>query len=266
MRKIAWFVLTLNLLLGLLLSPASTAFAQDNSPQIHITQVDNSKFPQVTVYVSVTNAAGDPVGVDPATLQIFENGKLMQITDIRGGGEVGGGAIPVTTMLVIDISGSMAKNDKIGAAKEAAKTYVSQMRPGDQAGLIAFDTQVYHVQSVTSDIAALKSAIDGLKPGSDTAMYDALAEATKALDSISGRKAIILLSDGMDNRSHINQDAIVNSVGPSGLTISAIGLGDPSATGQAGIDEAALKSLTSRTGGQYAYATDVASLSAVYHQ
>jgi VWFA-related protein len=266
MRKIAWFVLTLNLLLGLLLSPASTAFAQDNSPQIHITQVDNSKFPQVTVYVSVTNAAGDPVGVDPATLQIFENGKLMQITDIRGGGEVGGGAIPVTTMLVIDISGSMAKNDKIGAAKEAAKTYVSQMRPGDQAGLIAFDTQVYHVQSVTSDIAALKSAIDGLKPGSDTAMYDALAEATKALDSISGRKAIILLSDGMDNRSHINQDAIVNSVGPSGLTISAIGLGDPSATGQAGIDEAALKSLTSRTGGQYAYATDVASLSAVYQQ
>jgi VWFA-related protein len=266
MRKIFCFILTLNLLLGLLLSPASTVFAQDSSPQIHITQVDNSKFPQVTVYVSVTNAAGDPVGVDPSTIQISENGQVMQITDIRGGGEVGQEAIPVTTMLVIDISGSMAKNDKIGAAKEAATTYVSQMRPGDQAGLIAFDTQVYHVQSVTSDIAALKSAINGLKPGSDTAMYDALAEATKALESISGRKAIILLSDGMDNRSHTNQDAIVNSVGPSGLTISAIGLGDPSASGQAGIDEKALKSLTSRTGGQYAYATDVSSLSAVYQQ
>ncbi len=266
MRKIFCFALTLNLLLGLLLSPASAVFAQDNSPQIHITQVDNSKFPKVTVYVSVTNAAGDPVGIDSSTIQISENGQVMQITDIRGGGEVGGGAIPVTTMLVIDISGSMSKNDKIGAAKEAAKTYVGQMRPGDQAGLIAFDTQVYHVQAVTSDIAALKSAIDGLKPGSDTAMYDGLSAATKALEGVSGRKAIILLSDGLDNRSHTDQDAIVSSVGPSGLTISAIGLGDPSASGQAGIDEAALKSLTSRTGGQYAYATDVASLSAVYQQ
>jgi VWFA-related protein len=138
------------------------------------------------------------------------------------------------------------------------------MRPGDQAGLIAFDSQVHEVQPLTTDIGALTGAVDGLQPGSDTAMYDGIKAGTAALEGVSGRKAIIVLSDGLDNRSSSNADDVVNSVGPSGVTISAIGFGDPTATGQAGIDEAGLKSLTSRTGGQYAYATDAASVSALY--
>jgi len=261
MRKFKRLIST-GLLLLLALSPLGTVAAQQQDTQVHITQVDNSKFPQVTVYVSVTNAAGEPVGADPSTIEISENGQVMQPTSVSGGGQ--GGTGPLTTMLVIDISGSMDKNNKIGAAKDAAKAYVSQMRPGDQAGLIAFDSQVHNVQPLTGDIAALTSAIDGLQPGSDTAMYNGIKEATAALEGVSGRKAIIVLSDGLDNRSSSNADDVVNSVGPSGVTISAIGFGDPGATGQAGIDEAGLKSLASRTGGQYAYATDAASVSALY--
>ena len=239
--------------------------AQEDA-QAQITQVDNSKFPNVTVYVSVRNAAGDPVGIDPSTLQISENGEPMQITDIRGGGEVGGDAIPVTTMLVMDISGSMEKNGKFDAAKDAAKTYVSQMRPGDQAGLITYDTQVYRVQSVTSDIAALTAAIDGLQTGSDTAMYDALIQAEKDLASVSGRKAIIVLTDGLDNKSSATEQEVITGIGESGLSISAIGFGDAGTLSQTGLDEAALKSLTQNAGGQYAFATDAATLSALYQQ
>ncbi|HEY2980067.1 MAG TPA: VWA domain-containing protein [Anaerolineales bacterium] len=257
-------IFSLALLLAFSLWPVANAAAQGDAPQIRITQVDNSKFPTVTVYVSVTNSAGEPIGVDPNTIEISENGQPMQAVDVRGGGE--GKGEPVTTMLVIDISGSMDKDDKIGAAKAAAKTYVSQMRPGDQAGLIAFDTQVHVVQPVTSDIGALTGAIDGLQTGSDTAMYNAIQEAAKALEGVSGRKAIIVLSDGLDNQSNIHEDDIVNAVGPSGLTISAIGFGDPGSTGQAGIDEAGLRSLTSRSGGQYAYASDAQALSALYQQ
>jgi VWFA-related protein len=240
--------------------------AQAGGQHIRVTQVDNSQFPRVTVYVSVTNAAGDPVGVDPNTIKIKENGQLMQPIDVRGGNLVGGEAIPVTTMLVIDISGSMDKNDKLEAAKEAAKTYVSGMRQGDQAGLITYDTHVYDVQSITTDIAALNSAIDGLHSGSDTAMYDALAEAEKALENVSGRKAIIVLTDGMDNQSHTTVEDVINGIGQSGLSISAIGFGDVGVAGQAGLDEAALKSLAERAGGQYAYATDAQTLSTLYQQ
>jgi VWFA-related protein len=256
-------ILTLGLL-ALLLAPSTLAVSAQEETQVRITQVDNSKFPNVTVYVSVTNAAGEPVGVDPATIQIQENGQPMTPVDMRGGGQ--GQADPLTTMLVIDISGSMEKNGKIAAAKESAKAYVSQMRPGDQAGLITFDTQVYTVQPVTTDTAALIAAIDGLKTGSDTAMYNALTEAGKSLEGVAGRKAIILLSDGMDNQSQNTADDVINTIGPSGLTISAIGFGDASAAGQAGIDETGLKSLTEKAGGLYSYASDQAALTALYQQ
>lgn len=254
---------TFILLLFFALGTPLTAFAQDDS-QVRITQVDNSNFPNVTVYVSVTDSAGEPVGVDPAAIQISENGKLMQPVDIRGGGE--GQAEPLTTMLVIDISGSMGKNDKLKAAKEAAKTYVTQMRAGDQAGLITFDTQVYYVQPVTADSVALLTAIDGLATGSDTAMFNALIEAEKALESISGRKAIIVLADGMDNRSQYTAADVIEQIGPSGLTISTIGFGDTSVSSQEGLDEPALKSLAEGSGGLYSFAADSQALSELYQQ
>ena len=261
------FTLTLILLSFIVLQPLSQVAAQSDDTHVRITQVDNSQFPNVTVYVSATNAAGEPVGIDPETIQIHENGQVMEPVDVKGGGAVvGGEAIPVTTMLVIDISGSMDKNDKIGAAKEAAKSYVNGMRSGDQAGLITYDTQVYTVQPITTDVAALTSAIDGLQTGSDTAMYNALIEAEKALESVSGRKAIIVLTDGMDNQSSSTAADVISGISESGLSISAIGFGDTTVTGQAGLDEAGLQSLAEGTGGQYAFASDAQTLNTLYQQ
>src|SRR5258706_1546572 len=257
------FLMTFMLLASAVFGSPATVFAQGDV-HVQVTQVDNSKFPNVTVYVSVTNAAGEPVGVDPSTIQISENGTLMQPTDIRGGGQ--GQAAPLTTMLVIDISGSMDKNNKLRAAKDAAKTYVSQMRPGDQAGLMTFDTKSYYPQPVTNDLAALTNAIEGLRSGSDTAMFDALTEAEKALDPVSGRKSIIVMTDGLDNRSHAKADDVIKQIGPSGLTISTIGFGDASTASQSGLDEGALKSLAEKSGGLYSYASDADALSKLYQQ
>ena len=265
MRKLKSLI-TVFILFAISAWPFAAVSAQGEEPQIRITQVDNSKFPNVTVYVSVTNAAGEPVGVDPSTIQIYENGTLMQPVDIQGGGDAVGEAIPVTTMLVMDISGSMDKNDKLAAAKEAAKSYISQMRPEDQAGLIAYDTQVYTIQPITSDTAALTSAIDGLKTGSDTAMYNALLEAEKALEAASGRKAIIVLTDGLDNKSQSTPEDVIAGIGESGLTISAIGFGDVGTVGQAGLNESALKSLAEQAGGIYGFATDSEALKGLYQQ
>lgn len=250
--------------LAMFLTPM--AFAQDDL-QIRITQVDNSKFPNVTVYVSVTNSAGEPVGVDPTSIQISENGEPMQSVDIRGGGESGEGqADPLTTMLVIDISGSMDKNGKLDAAKDAARAYVTQMRAGDQAGLITFDTKTYYVQQVTTDNAAMIAAIDGLVTGGDTSMYDALIEAETALAGIEGRKAIIVLADGLDNHSAATPDEVIAAIGPSGLTISTIGFGDPGTSAQAGLDEPAMKFLAEKSGGMYSFANDSQALTALYEQ
>jgi len=264
-----WIRVLLNFSLFLLLvfSSTVTVLAQSGDAQVRITQVDNSKFPTVTVYVSATNSAGEPVGVDPATIQISENGQIMQILDARGGGQSGKGvAEPQTTMLVIDISGSMDKNFKLKSAKDAAKAYVNQMRADDQAGLMTFDTSTYYVQPVTKDVAALTKAIDGLVTGGDTSMYDALVEAEKNLSSISGRKAIIALTDGLDNHSHSTVDQVIEQISPSGLTISTIGFGDASTASQSGLDEGALKTLAEKSGGLYSFASYSESLSELYQQ
>ncbi len=268
MRKIIRVILTLSLslLLTLWVTPGVSAQTPTASPQIRITQVDNSKFPQVTVYVSVMDASGAPVGVDPSTIQISENGQAMKSISANGTGQAKGPG-QLTTLLVIDVSGSMATANKLVAAKSAAKAYVDQMRPGDQAGVVAFDTKVNVVQAITSDQQALTKAIDSLQPGSDTAMFDALVNAEQLLVNVSGRKAIVVLTDGMDNRSKVKENDVIKTIGPSGLTISTIGLGNPQDAGNLkGIDEASLKSLAQQAGGIYSFAPDPSTLASVYQQ
>lgn len=262
MRTILRLVLTSGLLLATAVFSVSSVRAQDTQPQIKITQVDNSKFPQVTVYVSVTNAAGEPVGVDPATIQISENGQVVQPTNVGGGEQ--GGVGPLTTMLVMDVSGSMDKNGKIDGAKAAAKAYVDQMRPGDQAGLMVFNTQVNYAQQLTKDHAALTQAIDSIKTGGDTAMYDALIAAEQALKDVSGRKAIITVTDGLDNRSTHKVADVVAGTQQNSLSISTIGLGDATTKAQTGLDEGALKSLAGQAGGSYSFAGDPKGLAALF--
>ena len=273
MQKIFRFILTLSLLLVLMVWVTPGVSAQTPtpaSPQIRITQVDNSKFPQVTVYVSVTDANGQPVSVDPNAIQISENGQVMKTTTASVAGansQATKGPGQLTTMLVIDISGSMATANKLTQAKAAADAYVNQMRPGDQAGVVAFDTHVNVVQAITTDHQALTKAIDSLKSGTDTAMFDALMSAEQQLANISGRKAILLLTDGLDNRSKNNVDAVINAIGPSGLTISTIGLGNPQDVNSLqGIDETSLKSLAQRAGGIFTYEPEPSQLASIFQQ
>ncbi len=263
LKKIRFFIVPA--LLAFLCAPAVPALAQDTEPlQMHITQVDTSGFPVVKVYVSVTDSAGEPAPVDLERIQLYENGKLIQPESVTPIGE----SAPLTTMLVMDISGSMAYGQKLESAKAAAIAYINQMRKGDEAGLISFNTEITYVQPTTTDRERLKAAIEGLKTGSDTAMYDAVYEGIDLLQAITGRKAVIVLTDGMDNRSKHTVDELIERIGPEGLSISTIGLGDPAkkTADYAGIDEPALKNLAAQAGGTYGYANDPDSLRKLYEQ
>ena len=260
-NALRFFLVGLSLLLAF--APLQPASAQAEGPQIRITQVDNSKFPQVTLYISVTDANGEPLGVNPSQIRISESGKVMQPTQVSGSGDIG----PLTTMLVMDVSGSMNNAGKLLAAKAAAQAYIDQMRPGDQAGLLTFNTKVTYVQPVTSDHASLKNAINSLRGQNDTAMFDALVQANTILQDYSGRKAIIVLTDGLDNQSKKTSKQVIQTIGASGLSISAIGLGNPDNAGPYfGLDESALKSLAEQAGGVYSYANNQADLSKLYEQ
>jgi Ca-activated chloride channel family protein len=253
------------LLAAMLFSPAWAQGTDEGETHVIITQIDTSQFPSVTVYISVTDDAGEPVGIDPSRLLIQENGVMIQPDQMQGNAAV---IDSLTTMLVMDVSGSMYSADKLDTAKDAAKAYVEQMRPGDQTGLMSFNTEIKYTQELTTDVERLKAAIDSLVAENDTAMYDALVEAADVLDPVPGRKAIIVLTDGMDNVSQNDLENVIARIGPSGLSISTVGLGNPedqSAT-LAGIDEPALIELANRAGGEYAYANDPAGLTSLYQR
>jgi VWFA-related protein len=258
------FFLPLVVLAALGMRAAPVRAQASNALQVRVTQVDTSAFPKVRVYVSVVDSAGEPAPVKLDTLQLYENGKAITPTDVSGIGN----SIPLTTLLVIDISGSMNYDNKLASAKSAASAYVDQMRPGDEAGLLSFNTRISYVQPVTADHDKLKLAIQGLVATGDTAMYDALAQGVDLLKDQSGRKAVIVLTDGMDNRSKQTAGGVISAIGPAGLSISTIGLGDPTQkTGSyAGIDEPSLKNLASQAGGSYGYVNDSAALQSLYQQ
>ena len=212
---------------GLALASMLTAAWAPVRPQtedltVRVTQVDRSRFPQVTVYISATDAAGAPVPFSADEVRIEEDGVAVELSAVEGVSAVG----PLSTLLVMDVSGSMDVAGKLGAAKAAARAYVDQMRPGDQAGLVAFDVEVDYVQPLTGDRQSLMQAIDGLTARRDTAMYDALIRATEILRPASGRKAVLVLTDGMDNSSRATLDEVLAEIGPAGLSISTIGLGN----------------------------------------
>ena len=238
-------ILGVTLLAALTFMPTS-AQTPDEEVQIHITQVDTSAFPQVTIYLSVTDVAGEPVGIDPSRLQIYENATAIETDQIEGMGTVG----RLSTLLIMDISGSMNIAGKLESAQAAAQAYIALMRPGDQMGLLTFNTEITYAQPLTRDGELLSAAVASLRAEEDTAMYDALVEGIDLLSDTSGRKAILVLTDGLDNRSTSDQADVLATIGPEGLSISTIGLGDPDqgeAT-NAGLDVPGLMGLASGAG------------------
>ena len=244
---------------------AQPARAQNEDVRVAVTQVDGSRFPLVTIFVSVTDASGKPLAsVQQGELTVTEDGKTVEIIEFRGGG---GGA--VSTLLIVDHSGSM-EGAKLPGAQAAAKTFVDLMRPQDQVGLLLFDGATELAQPLTSDKAALRRAIGAVWIGGATALYDAVVEGIQILEPVGGRKSAIVLSDGADNRDDPEQRArgngsrhtlaeAVAQAEKGGVTLYTIGLGE-----RGELDEDALRQLAEPTGGAYFYAPAAADLATLY--
>ena len=107
---------------------------------------------------------------------------------------------PFTVALVIDTSRSMLFG--LQDLQDAANTFVDRMRPGDRALVISFDSQIRVLAEPTDDRAALRKAINNLRQGGSSRVYDAIDFVLKKrMDQIPGRKALVLFSDGVDNAS-----------------------------------------------------------------
>jgi VWFA-related protein len=259
------------LLLLLLLLPAVPAYAQPAN-NAHVTQVDSSHYPDVTLYVSVTDSGGKPVGgLMARDFAITEDGQPVAISNFAGGG-----ASSVSTALVIDRSGSMEENDKIDGAKDAARAFVEQMRPGDRTALIAFSSDTRMLQPFTADQASLLDAIDQIGPGGGTALYDSMAAGVDALANMPGRRALLLLTDGQDCResrtcparygSRRSLDQTIAYANQHAQPLYVVGLGDRGSDDRDGIDEPVLQQIARATNGEYFYAPSGDQLAGLYRR
>jgi VWFA-related protein len=106
--------------------------------------------------------------------------------------------MPVHVVLLIDTSSSVTK--ELDDFRASAFKFISSLDAEDNVSIITFADKVELVQDWTTNRALLKRALNRLQGGMFTSFYDALwLAANEQLDKIKGRKAIIVLTDGIDN-------------------------------------------------------------------
>jgi len=163
---------------------------QDDAPSTISVSVNLVKVP-ISVFDHSGNLVGDLQGED---FRIWEDQAQQRIRSF------GIDRNPVSVVLVVDTSKSgKAELKKI---KEAAEEFAEALSPGDRVSLISFDDRVNKALDWTEDRKKVRKALGKLRSGWRTALYDALYAAAKdQLQGIEGRKAIILLTDSLDNQS-----------------------------------------------------------------
>lgn len=226
---------------------------------IEVRQVDNSDFPEITMYVSVTDVNGETVkeleGTDFDIQEIDANGNVIDATI----GDVYQvlNQDKISVNLVLDSSGSMDSSNKMQQAKNAANALIDQMEleKGDQVEIISFDDFVYLEQDFSSQSELLKEAINGINTKGSTALYDGLYAGLFQTYYEDGAKCVIGFTDGMENASSYTFDDVVSMAQNTGIPVFIIGIGEE-------YDAVALQNLASQCSGKY-YSANVNDLETI---
>jgi len=150
----------------------------------------------VTVPVTVMDRSGKYVpDLHRRDFHIFDNGVEQRIAYFAAVDQ------PFTVVLLIDTSGST--HFRIDEIQNAAISFVNQLKIEDRVMVMSFDDQIRVLSEPTNDRDALINAIRRTRTGGGTRLYDAVDVVLKEkLSSISGRKAVVLFTDGVDTTSH----------------------------------------------------------------
>jgi Ca-activated chloride channel homolog len=170
----------------------------------------------VTVPVVAMDRAGKFVpGLTKEDFRIYEEGVKQEITFFLSAEE------PVNVALMLDVSNSTESH--MEDIKASAINFVDQLSQGDQVTVLAFNSGLSELAPLTSDRNAIHSAINSAQTGGGTRIYDMLDFViTKQMNRISGRKAVILFTDGVDVDSHASMEKSLRTVEEAGIFIYSI--------------------------------------------
>lgn len=140
----------------------------------------------------------------PQTLALFENSVQ-----------------PMTVVVMLDTSASMTMAlDRLAAA---AEQFVIRLLPQDRARLCVFNDRIRFSPEFTADRDALINEIREMDYGNGTRLYDGLATSLEQLQSIDGRKVILVFSDGDDTASRNRLRSIINRARAENVMVYVIG-------------------------------------------
>lgn len=260
MTKLATSLLAAALFLTTLF-PVSPLWAQQpstpqNSSSAEAQSEPGTKFTVdvklVNVFVTVTDSHGAPVaGLTKENFDLEEDGHEQKISVFDKES-----AQPISIALAIDTSLSTRRDLPLeqASAKRFAHTIV---RPVDAMSVYAFSETVSEsTRGYTADMHNIDEAIDHIRVGAATALYDAIYLASRALDRRKGRKVIVLITDGGDTISRVDyKEAVRAAEEAEALVYSIIIVPIEASAGREIGGEHALIQLSEDTGGKYYYAT-----------
>jgi Ca-activated chloride channel family protein len=189
--------------LGLIISAGSsiTTIAQTPEPQRPSENQDVDVIKVSTTVVTVPVGVMDRNGRFIADLKqdqfhLFEDGVEQRIAFFENAEQ------PFTIALMLDVSDST--KEKLAQIKSAAAEFINELKENDRVMVMVFDKNITVLCDPTSDRKLVRSAIDRLRAGGGTSLYDAVdLMAARQLKKIRGRKAIVLFTDGVDTTSNL---------------------------------------------------------------
>lgn len=184
-------------------------------------QQPSSKRPKQLLTITVTDQNGQYVnGLRAEDFVVYESGLSQPITYFNTGQQE-----PVSLGFLVDMSESM--HGKRRRAVQALRKFVLAIKPRDEVFLVGFNHQLQLLQDFTDSRALLTQATAGLKTAGNTALYDALLDGLRRVQTGQRQKrALILISDGMDTASQASREEAVRAARSANILVYTIGLGD----------------------------------------
>ena len=233
----------------------ATVALADDPVRMQITQVDPSDFPNVRLVASLADAQQRPVsGIAASSIVVSEDGRPQ-----RASVEAATKVAPIALAMALDTSGSMA-GKPLTDAKAAMRTLIESLKPADQGAIITFSTTASVAHGLTDDKSALIASTNAAVASGNTAVFDAVAAAVDVLSGVPSqtRRAIVLLTDGLDTSSRLSLAAATERLASQGYPLYVIGLGT-------NLDRAVLQALADgSTGGQAYVAPSSEQLAGIY--
>ena len=175
---------------------------------------DSPAAPVKTALVRVSDLNNRSIaGLEAKDFEVTEGGVSREIIKVEHS------TAPFNLVLLLDVSGSV--ENYVNFIRKAARNFVNTVGKNDRVSIVIFNDDVKVISKFTTDKGKLSQSLDTFDAGGATAYYDALAYAIgDTLRPLKGdRTAIVILTDGDDNRSFLAFDSLLGSIQESGALI-----------------------------------------------